>query len=76
MASKKRISKEALRQLCVAHNQVFQAKEEHLRRADGSRVVIDMYDQKARELELEITSKVKHWLGCEEALKASKSKTH
>jgi predicted house-cleaning NTP pyrophosphatase (Maf/HAM1 superfamily) len=72
MASKTRVSKEVLRELCVAHKQIVQAKEEHLSRADASQVVVEMYDQKARELEREITSKVKLWLGCEKAVKVSK----
>lgn len=62
MASSKKSTKGVLMELCVAHSQVENARKKHKRENDGSEILIEMYDQKIRELESQITRVLKSWL--------------
>ena len=55
MAPKKKQIEEALKELAAAHTQLTEARENHLGKGDGSEIVLTMFDQKLRELEVEIT---------------------
>ena len=55
MAPKKKQIEEALRELALAHTQLIQTRKSHLDKGDGSQIVLNMFDHKIRELEVEIT---------------------
>jgi hypothetical protein len=65
MVNKKRPSKEQLRNLCIAHSQLLNARKEHFRLGDGSQLLLDMYDDKIHELENTIVVNLKSWLNLE-----------
>ena len=66
MRNKQRQAKEFLIELCMAHSQAVHARNEHKRKSDGSQILLKMYDEKIFQLESQITSSVKSWLGCEQ----------
>ena len=68
MANGKKMTKGSLRDLCEAHTQLVQAREEHLK-GSGSEILVDFFEQKISELQGEITGAVKVWLGREKVKK-------
>ena len=64
-SNRQRQAKEFVRELCVAHNQVIKDLERHKKEGRGSQIVLDMYEQKIRELESQITANVKSLQGIE-----------
>ena len=65
MANSKKSAKAILMELFIAHTQVENARKIHKRENGGSEILIEMYDQKIRELERKITYTVKSWLAPE-----------
>ena len=62
MAKRKNLTKEDLKELCIAHSQTIQAHKDHLTQRDGSIFLQEMYEQKIHELESKITQDLKFWL--------------
>jgi len=59
MAPKKKQIQEALKELAIAHMQLIQARENHLSKDDASEIVLNIYDQDIRKIEVEITAAAK-----------------
>ena len=65
MATKQKQMREKIKELCMAHSQLVHAKTEHKKKSGGSQILEEMYEVKIRELEGQITTNVKSWLGQE-----------
>lgn len=64
MGKKPKNSKQEIIELCIAHDELAQTREVHMKKTNTSNILIDIFDQQLRAIESEITEKVKIWLGC------------
>ena len=61
---KKTNSKQAIVELCRAHEELAHTRKLHENKPDSSNILTDIFDQQLRTIETEITTLVKAWLGC------------
>ena len=64
-SNKQKQLRERLEELCVAHTQIFKAREKHKEDKNSSKIFFEMYEQKTRELEGEAMGILKLFLGLE-----------
>jgi len=64
-SNKQKELRERLEELCVAHTQIFKAREKHEENKNTSQIFLEMYEQKIRELEGKAMGSLKHFLGLE-----------
>jgi len=64
-SNKQKQLRDHLKELCVAHTQIFKAREKHKEDKHSSQIFIEMYEQKIRELEGEAMGNLKLFLGLE-----------
>jgi hypothetical protein len=63
MVKRKNLTKEDLKELCLAHTQMTQALKDHLTKSDNSKILEEMYELQIREIETKITQNLKTWIG-------------
>jgi hypothetical protein len=65
MVNRKKPTREHLKNLCIAHSQLINARKEHFKLGDGSPRLMDMYDREIQEVENRIAVNLKSWLNLE-----------
>ena len=63
--NKKKATREQLKDLCIAHSQLINARKEHFKMGDGSQILLKMYDREIQEIENTIAVNLKSWLNLE-----------
>jgi len=64
MGKKPKNSKQALIELCDAHEELAHTRDVHAKNTNTSNILTDIFDKQLCAIESEITTKVKIWIGC------------
>ena len=63
--SKNSVTRESLKQIALSHSQTEKALNEMAGKPETTKIVIEMFDNKLRELEVQVMHDLKSWLGFE-----------